>query len=71
MPSFRNGDRVRWNWGSGAGEGMITQTYTTRVEREIKGGEVIRDATDDNPAHLIRQDDGDEVLKSQSELDAA
>jgi len=42
--------------------------FTERVSRTIKGNEVTRNATEDDPAYLIEQDDGDQVLKSHSEL---
>jgi ribosomal protein L24 len=62
------GDRVKWNWGSGEGEGEIVEVYTEKITRTIKGAEVTRNATKDEPAFLIKQDDGDRVLKSASEL---
>lgn len=71
MPKFNQGDAVRWNWGSGTATGTIQESFTDRVSRTIKGTEVTRDADADNPAYLIEQDDGDRVLKSESELDAA
>lgn len=62
------GDEVSWNWGNGTGTGMVTERFTSKVTRTISGAEVTRNATDDEPAYLIEQDDGDEVLKSESEL---
>lgn len=62
------GDTVEWNWGSGTGSGTVTERFTSKVTRTIKGNEVTRDASDDEPAYLIEQDDGDRVLKSASEL---
>ena len=38
------------------------------MEKTIAGTEVVRDADEDNPAYLVEQDDGDRVLKSESEL---
>ena len=65
---IRVGDQVEWSWGNGTGTGEVTERFTSKVTRTIKGSEITRDATDDDPAFLIRQDDGDEVLKSGSEL---
>ncbi len=62
------GDKVEWNWGSGTGTGKVTERFTSKVTRTLKGSEVTRDASEDEPAYLIEQDDGDEVLKSASEL---
>ena len=62
------GDRVSWKWGEGTGDGKIVERFSSRVTRTIAGTEVTRDANDEDPAYLIRQDDGQEVLKSASEL---
>ena len=71
MAQYSKGDRVKWNWGSGTAEGTVQATYTEEVTKTIKGNEVTRDASDDNPAYLIQQDDDDRVLKSDSELESA
>lgn len=62
------GDEVTWEWGSGTASGEVTERFTEHVSRTIDGTEVVRDASEDNPAYLIRQNDGQEVLKSASEL---
>lgn len=69
--SFSVGEKVKWNWGNGEGEGKITERFTDDVTRTLKGSEVTRKASEDEPAFLIEQEDGDEVLKSVTELDAA
>lgn len=66
--SYDTGMRVAWDWGNGTGTGTITERFTSRVTRTIKGTEVTRNASDDEPAYLIEQDDGDRVLKSHGEL---
>lgn len=68
MEKFTKGDRVSWAWGNGRGEGDVSQVYSEPVSKTIKGTEVSRDASHDNPAYLIEQDDGDQVLKAHSEL---
>lgn len=65
---FHIGDSVTWNWGNGTGSGKITDRFTSKVERTIDGTEVTRNATEDDPAYLIEQEDGGRVLKSASEL---
>ncbi len=62
------GDKVSWSWGKGTAEGVIKHIYTKKVSKTLKGAEVVRNADPDNPAYLIEQDDGDQVLKSNSEL---
>ena len=62
------GDTVEWNWGNGTGTGKVTERFTSKVTRTIDGTDVTRDASEDEPAYLIEQDDGDRVLKSSTEL---
>ena len=69
--SLSTGDTVQWNWGNGTGTGTIKQVFTNKVTKAIKGTEVTRNATDADPAYLIEQNDGDRVLKSGSEIQAA
>ena len=69
--TYSEGTKVEWNWGNGTGTGTIVKTYTRRITLTIKGTEVTRDASEDEPAYRIEQDDGDEVLKSQSEVSRA
>lgn len=71
MAGYDIGDHVRWSWGSGTAEGTITERFTDSVTRTIKEAEVTRDASDEEPAYLIEQEDGDRVLKSHSELERA
>lgn len=68
--SFRTDQYVQWNWGSGTAKGQIKERFEREVTRTLKGSEVTRDGSEDNPAYLIRQEDGDEVLKLGSELQA-
>jgi hypothetical protein len=62
------GDEVTWNWGNGTGTGTVKERFTEMVTRTISGSEITRNASEDEPAYLIEQDDGDRVLKSASEL---
>jgi hypothetical protein len=58
-------------WGNGVGEGVVRGVFTERVTRQIKGKSITRDASAANPAYLMEQEDGDRVLKSDSELSRA
>ncbi|UWR25895.1 DUF2945 domain-containing protein [Sulfitobacter sp. S223] len=71
MAQYDKGDKVEWDWGNGTGEGTVQKTYTRKITRSIKGTEVTRDGSDDDPALFIEQEDGDEVLKLSSEVRAA
>jgi hypothetical protein len=68
MNKFHVGTEVEWKWGRGTGSGKVKQSFTHDVERHIKGADIKRKASTDEPAYLIEQDDGDRVLKSHSEL---
>lgn len=62
------GSAVRWKWGSGFGEGKVEESFDRRVQRTLKGAKIVKNGSADNPALLIRQEDGDRVLKLRSEL---
>lgn len=68
--AFRKGSKVTWTWGAHEAHGKIIERFTNHVTRTIKGTEVTRDASRKEPAYLIEQEDGDQVLKSRSELRA-
>lgn len=70
MP-FRKGTMVAWNWGSGTATGKVVEVYRHKITLTLKGAEITHNATDDEPSYHIVQDDGDEVLKSASELNKA
>ena len=70
MSDFETGDRVKWQWGNGTGEGKVVERYTKDVTKTLKGSEIKRKASADEPAFLIEQSDGNQVLKSISELQA-
>ena len=69
--SFRKGKRVKWNWGQGVGRGRVEERFDRHVERTIEGSKIRRNCSKDNPAYLIKVDDGGEVLKLGSELSAS
>ncbi len=71
MADIREGTKVKWNWGNGTGTGKVTKVYTQKITKKIDGTEVTRNASEDEPAYLIEQDDGAEVLKAGSEIEAA
>lgn len=68
MATFRKGSKVSWKWGANTAQGKIVERFTSKVTRKLKGTEVTRDASKEEPAFLIEQEDGDQVLKSASEL---
>jgi hypothetical protein len=66
--AFAEGDDVKWNWGQGQAEATVKEVHTERVERTIKGSKQTRNGTDDNPAYVLEQSNGQTVLKLHSEL---
>lgn len=67
--SFQTGQYVQWNWGNGTACGQIEDRFEREVTRTLKGSEITRKGDPNNPAYLIRQDDGDEAIKLGSELE--
>lgn len=65
---FRVRQHVRWNWGNGTGNGQISRRFEEKVTRTIKGEQVTRNGSPDDPAYLIEMPDGGWVLKLGSEL---
>ena len=66
---IRKGTAVKWKWGEGYGTGKVEDTYTKSITKTIKGSEVTRNGSDDDKALLIVQEDGDKVLKLESEVE--
>ncbi|GAB5444066.1 MAG: DUF2945 domain-containing protein [Fuerstiella sp.] len=66
---IREGTDVKWKWGDNWAHGTVEERFTDEVTRTIDGNEVTRDASEDDPAYLIKQDDGDRVLKSKGEVE--
>lgn len=67
--AIHEGSRVSWTWGNGTGEGKVVEIHREKVSRTIRGEEISRNGTDDNPAYVIDSDNGDKVLKLKSELE--
>lgn len=68
---IRQGTKVKWSWGGNIARGKVKKVFHQDVEKTIKGSKVTRHASSDEPAYLIEQEDGDEVLKSASEVERA
>ncbi len=66
--AYQTNTKVEWDWGEGTAAGYIRGVFRERVTRTIKGTEVTRNGSGADPAYLIEQQDGDEVLKLHSEI---
>ncbi len=69
--SFRTSQYVEWDWGNGTAKGQIDERFEREVKRTIDGSEITRKGSEDDPAYLIKQDDGGKVLKLGSEIRAS
>ena len=69
--SYQTGTNVQWDWGNGKGKGKIDERFEREVKRTIDGSEITRKGSEDDPAYLIKQEDGGKVLKLGSELEKA
>ena len=65
---IRKGSKVSWKWGSSTAEGKVAEVHQDKVSRTSKGEKITRDGSKDDPAYVIKQDDGTTVLKLRSEL---
>lgn len=68
MQRYQTNEMVEWDWGNGTGTGRVRQVFLEDVTCTIKGSDITRNASNDDPAYLIEQDDGDIVLKGHSEV---
>jgi hypothetical protein len=68
---IRKGTRVVWNWGRSKAQGKVKEIIKHDATKTIKGSKVKRKGSEAEPVYIIEQDDGDEVLKSCSEIKRA
>ena len=66
---IQKGSTVKWKWGNGSAEGKVKETYAEKVTKTIDGSEITRNGEEGNKALLIEQEDGSQVLKSESEVE--
>lgn len=66
---IKQGTKVKWNWGNGTAEAKVKSTFDTKTTRTIKGTEVTKHGEKGNKALYIEQEDGDHVLKLESEVE--
>lgn len=66
---IKKGSEVRWKWGNGFAKGTVAETFDHEITQEIKGAKVTRKGKQGDKALFIQQNDGDHVLKSESEVE--
>jgi hypothetical protein len=68
---MRKGTKVSWKYGIGSATGKIESVHKEPVTRKIKGHDIHRNGSAEDPALLIVQENGNKVLKLQSEVKVA
>ena len=66
---IRQGTKVKWKWGRGTATGIVEDTFDHAITHSIKGIKVTRKGKPDNKALYIKQENGSEVLKLESEVE--
>lgn len=66
---YKKGDLVQWAFGENRGKGTIKELYNQEISLVINDISVTRKGTQENPALLIEDEDGNQVLKLASEID--
>ena len=65
---MRVGDEVGWQWGAGLATGQVIEIRSARIQIESKGKLITRNGRSDDPAVIIRSDNGTLVLKLEHEI---
>ncbi|GER58900.1 DUF2945 domain-containing protein [Patiriisocius marinus] len=65
---IKEGTVVSWKWANGTASGKVKSTFTKKVTRKIDGTEVTRNGEEGNKALYIEVEDGNNVLKLESEV---
>lgn len=66
---IRVGSKVKWKWGNGSATGTVKDTFDRKISTEIKGSKITRNGEPGNKALFIQQENGNEVLKLESEVE--
>ncbi|MBT8471644.1 MAG: DUF2945 domain-containing protein [Marinicaulis sp.] len=69
--SYDVGDKLEWDWGNGSANGKIAAVHEEDITKTIKGSEITSNASAKAPAYTIKQEDGDTVWKSGSQIRSA
>jgi hypothetical protein len=68
---IRTGTSVKWKWGNGFAKGKVEEVFHSDTTKTINGNKVSREASKEHPAYIIKQEDGQKVLKSSTEVTKA
>ena len=68
MATVKKGDEVEWKYGKGKGTGNVAEVHKDDVSKKVQGKTIKRKGSAEEPALVIRQENGKEVVKSASEI---
>jgi hypothetical protein len=68
MAKYKKGSKVSWPWLGGLVDGKVEEIYFEPIVKVIKGKNIKRNASDKNPAYLVKSEAGNIALKLETEL---
>ena len=66
---IQQGTEVKWKWGRGTATGKVKDIFDHEITTTIKGTKVTRKGKPENNALFIVQENGNDVLKLESEVE--
>lgn len=68
---FKIGAKIQWKWLGRPILGVVKEVHTEKITRTIKGKQIVRKGSKENPAYVVESEAGNTALKLGSELTAA
>ena len=68
MSNVKNGDRVTWRNAGATAHGKVQAVSPKRTVKTIKGKQIVRNGSNDDPAVTVESDKGGVALHLQHEL---
>ena len=67
--SYSKGDKAEWKWSNGTASGEVEKVSHEKTDIQSNGSTITRNGSKDDPAVVIKQNDGTKVIKLASELE--
>lgn len=68
MANVKNGDKVSWQNAGNKAHGTVQAVSPKKTTKTIKGKEIVRNGSKDDPAVTVKSDKGGVALHLQHEL---
>ena len=68
---YKVGTKIEWKWLGRSIQGIVKEVFTEPVTKTIKGKNIKRNGSVENPAYLVESSVGNLALKLHSELSPA